>query len=111
MATRSTRTDKGLGQNGLYQKLLRSIALKKREAGETKAVSKLKDELHVMFQCAFWHETPYPDFPDLRIPKGTSNMTVQEFHLYYTQCQEASIRLWGVSGMDEDEKEFDHGGK
>jgi soluble cytochrome b562 len=42
--------------------------------------------------------------------KSTKEMSVSEMHTYYSECQKHSIEmLGGVSGMDEDLKEFDHG--
>ena len=41
--------------------------------------------------------------------KSTTEMSVSEMHLFYTECQRHSILMLGVSGMDEDSKEFDHG--
>lgn len=115
MAKRSTKTHKdgveGLGQNGLYWKLLRSIARKKRADGERRSEKILVAELHTLFQMAFNYKVPFPDFPDLRVPAGTSDMDVVPFHNYYSKCQEASIRLFGISGMEEDSRPFDHGGK
>ena len=41
--------------------------------------------------------------------KSTTEMSVSKMHLFYTSCQRHSILMLGVSGMDEDSKEFDHG--
>jgi len=41
--------------------------------------------------------------------KSTMEMSVSEMHLFYSECQRHSILMLGVSGMDEDSKEFDHG--
>ena len=43
--------------------------------------------------------------------KSTTEMSVSEMHLFYTECQRHSILMLGVSEMDEDSKEFDHGFK
>ena len=43
--------------------------------------------------------------------KSTKKMSPSEFYVYYQTCQRASILMFGVSGMDEDLKEFDHGFK
>lgn len=114
---RSTKTynpetgKEGLGQNGLYWKMLRMIAHKIKEGGEKKSISKIIDHLHDVFQLSFNYREPFPDFPQFREPKGTHDLTVPEFHAYYSKCQEASIRQWGISGMEEDSRPFDHGGK
>lgn len=111
---RSTKTFKdgkeGLGQNGLYWKLMRTIAKKLRAGGDKTSEKVLVAKLHQTFQLAFNFKVPFPEFPTLREEKGTSHMSVTEFHNYFTECQAAAIRRYGVSGMDEDDAPFDHGG-
>lgn len=115
---RSTKTynpdtgKEGLGQNGLYWKLMHRVALHRRALGEKRSVSKLKDEQHLLLQLAFNFIVPFPDLPHLRTPKGTHDMSVTEFSLYYTQCEDACLKMYGikVSPFGEDSLEFDHGG-
>ena len=66
--------------------------------GSEKSVDDLIDETHKSFRILY------------AAGKSTSNMSVSEMHTYYSECQKHSIEmLGGVSGMDEDLKEFDHG--
>ena len=109
---RSTKTfnpqtgEEGLGQNGLYRKLLRDIAKQLRACGDKRGENPIMDDLHKMFQYCFNYEVPFPDMPEFKVIKGTSMMSVTEFKIYYDHCQRAAIRQWGVSGMDEDNLPF-----
>ena len=67
--------------------------------GSELPLDKLLNEIHKDFK------TLYAD------GKSTTKMSVSEMHLFYTECQRHSILMLGVSGMDEDSKEFDHGFK
>lgn len=107
---RSTKTEKGLGQNGLYWKLMRRVALHRKANGENGSVQKLMDEQHVLMQTAFNFTTPFPEFPDLRQPKGTSHMSVTEFSHYFEECEKACVLMWDVSPFEEKNAPFDHGG-
>ena len=106
---RTTKTEKGFGQNGLYWQLLRNIALHQRALGEKKSVQKLMDDVHLLFQMSFNFKVPYPEMPDLREPQGTSCLSVTEFLLYFQECEKAAALIWGVTAFKEDKKEFDHG--
>ena len=109
---RSTKTfnpqtgEEGLGQNGLYWKLLRSVAKHMRSLGDKRSEKVLMASLHTMFQTCFNYTVPFPEFPELREARGTSEMSVTEFKTYYDNCQRAAILMWGVSGMDEDKLPF-----
>lgn len=112
---RSTKTynpetgKEGLGQNGLYWKLMHRVALHRRSLGEKRSVPKLKDEQHLLLQLAFNYDVPFPEFPDLRKPRGTHGMSVTEFRIYFDECTKACAAMWGVTAFEEDLKEFDHG--
>lgn len=109
---RSTRTvnpetgEIGLGQNGLYWKLLRDVARHLRAGGETRSEKSLVEQYHNQFQLLFNYTIPFPEFPELREARGTSELSVTEFKVYYDHVQRACILKWGVTGMDEDNLPF-----
>lgn len=88
---------------------MRKVALHRQGLGEKRSVQKLMDEQNLLLQVAFNYTSPFPEFPMLREPKGTSGLSVTEFNAYYMQCEEACGIMWGVSPFKEDLKEFDHG--
>lgn len=85
------------GAQNLYWKLLRAVAKKKCPScgpHEVKALMGLQHDFYKMM----YNEG-----------KTTVGMSPSAFHKYYEECQRASILMFGVSGMDEDDGEFDHG--
>ena len=42
--------------------------------------------------------------------KPCKELSDKAFSEYYMACQKSCIEMFGISGMDEDEGEFDHGG-
>ncbi len=108
---RSTKTDKGMGQNGLYWKLMRGVALHRQENGETRGIKALMDEQHTLMQVAFNYTVPFPEFPTLRQPKGTSSLSVTEFLEYFKEVKKACELMWDFSVLAEENAPFDHGGK
>ena len=87
------------GQNRLYRKLLRRMAQHAISRGAGKTIKELMEDAHEAFKEIHG------------AGKSTTEMSVSEMHLFYTECQRHSILMLGVSGMDEDSKEFDHGFK
>jgi hypothetical protein len=83
--TRSTKTSKGLGQNGLYWKLCRMVG---------KSFAREAEDVDGLFRATFNGGKTHKD-----LDKGP-------FKDYFDQCQEASIRMWGISAFDEDKKSF-----
>jgi hypothetical protein len=83
--TRSTRTEKGLGQNGLYWKLCRRVA---------RFCGRKAQEVHGLFKFTFNGN------------KSTKMLPVGEFHSYFEECQAASLMMWGISAFDEDKEPF-----
>lgn len=107
---RSTKTLNGRGQNGLYWKLVRSVAEKEAEsrAGDGKQVEfdEVLRQVDFMFNLLFSSKSPYPDMPEFRVIIPHKTLSVTDFKTYYDHCQRAAIRQWGVSGMDEDKLPF-----
>lgn len=87
------------GQHKLYWKLIRRMAEFGVSHGSEETIDDLMDATHKFFK-AFYAGG-----------KSTTKMSTQEMHLFYETCQRHSILMLGVSGMDEDLKEFDHGFK
>jgi hypothetical protein len=85
------------GQQNLYYKLLRAIAEKKCPKCGARGVQGIMDTVHDFYKHM------YND------GKTTTKLSKAQFSEYYTACQKASIEMFGVSGMDEDDGEFDHG--
>ena len=97
---RSTKTDKGRGQNGLYQKLLRCIAEVESPADSPSERRALMGKIHDRLKKQF------------NGGKTTTKMSTKEFDDYYLQCQASAIEAFGVSGLTRrEDNEFDHGGK
>lgn len=85
------------GQRNLYEKLLRAVAVKRCPTCGAREISSLMDLQHQFYKQL------YND------GKSTKEMSSSAFHAYYEACQRASILMFGVSGLDEDDGEFDHG--
>ncbi len=104
----------GFGQNGLYWRLMRQVALHRKATGEKGTIKEFMAEQHILMQCSFNYTIPFPECPELRDPKGTSSMSVTEFLHYYSQCEQACLAKYGIKVSPfpkEDLKPFDHGGK
>lgn len=115
-STKNVRDDgtEGFGQNGLYWRLLRQVALYRRESGEKKSIKQILADEHLLLRCSFHYKIPFPEFPELREPLSTTDMSVTEFLHYYAKCEEACLRRYGIKVTPfpkEDLKEFDHGAK
>ena len=86
------------GQRNLYEKMLRKVAEKQCPSCGAREITSLMDIQHKFYKQLY------------NEGKSTSKMSKTAFHLYYETCQRASILMFGVSGMDEDDAPFDHGG-
>lgn len=85
------------GANNLYWKLLRACAEKHSPKAAVATHTAQALMLHEMFK-SFFNDS-----------KTTSDLKPSEFKVYYDHCQRRCIEVFGVSGMDEDDGEFDHG--
>ena len=85
------------GAQNLYWKLLRAVAVKRCPSCSPQSINELMDLLHTFFKQLH------------NAGNTTTKMSPSEFHVYYETCQRDSILMFGVSGMDEDAKPFDHG--
>ena len=83
----------------MYRKLIRRMAQHGISHGSGESLKSLMEATHTFFKAYYG------------AGKSTTEMSVSEMHLFYTECQRHSILMLGVSGMDEDSKEFDHGFK
>lgn len=85
------------GANNLYWKLLRACAEKHSPKAVVATHTQQALMLHEMFK-SFYNDN-----------NSTSKLKPSEFKVYYDHCQRRCIEVFGVSGMDEDAEEFDHG--
>lgn len=85
------------GAQNLYFKLCRAIANAMCDGCDSDAKGKVVSFIHDRFKKRN------------NGGKSTKPLGKTEFHNYYLQCQKDSIEMFGVSGMDEDDGEFDHG--
>ena len=85
------------GAQNLYFKLCRAIADAMCKSCDDHAKEEMVGFMHSRFKELY------------NGGKSTKGLGKTEFHSYYLQCQRASILMFGVSGMDEDDGEFDHG--
>ena len=79
----------------MYRKLLRAIAVARCPTCGREEINALMDMGHMFFKQMY------------NRGESTTKLSIHEFHLYYSECQRASILMFGVSGMDEDSKSFD----
>lgn len=85
------------GAENLQRKLLRRVAEHKFPNESVATQSAMAEVLHEMFK-------------DLHNGgRTTSKLKPSEFKVYYDHCQRDCCRVFGITGMDEDDKEFDHG--
>jgi len=87
------------GAQNLYWKLLRAVAEKRCPSCGGRERQALMDLQHEFYKQLY------------NEGKSTKEMSKAAFHVYYETCQRASILMFGVSGLDEDDGEFDHGFK
>lgn len=85
------------GANNLYQKLLRKCAENELPKATVKRQTALAAGLHNLFKQLY------------NEGNSTKELKPSEFKVYYDHCQQKCILSFGVSGMDEDDGEFDHG--
>ncbi len=85
------------GANNLYWKLLRACAEKHSPKAAVATHTAQAFMLHEMFK-SFYNDG-----------KSTADLKPSEFKVYYDHCQRRCIEVFGVTGMDEDDGEFDHG--
>lgn len=87
------------GAENLYRKLLRRSAEHEFPRATVQTQSAMADILHKVFKSL--HNGG----------NTTTKLKPSEFKVYYDTCQHDCVKMFGVSGMDEDDGEFDHGFK
>jgi hypothetical protein len=85
------------GAQNLYWKLLRKSAEHKFPKASVETHTAMADLLHNMFK--HMHNNGL----------STRTLNATNFSIYFQACQRDCILMFGVTGMDEDDKEFDHG--
>ena len=85
------------GAQNLYFKLLRKSAEYKFPNASVETHTSMAELLHDMFK--HMHNGG----------KSTRILNPTDFSTYFQACQRDCILMFGVSGMDEDAEEFDHG--
>lgn len=85
------------GQRNLYEKMLRMVARAKRPNGGAGEIDAMMEVQHDFYK---WRHNG---------GKSTKNLSKEAFHKFYEACQKDSIEMFGISGMEEDSRPFDHG--
>lgn len=87
------------GQRNLYEKMLRMVAVAQCPTCGAREIDNIMEVQH-RFYKAMYNEG-----------KSTKTLSKEEFSRFFEECQRSSILMFGISGMEEDSRPFDHGGK
>ena len=104
----NSKPNRSSGQNRLFHKLCRRVAIHIKDNHPERANSKTETivgEVKMIFAMNF----NYVDFHGLRDPKRSSDLSTSEMSEFFEKCQQFALERWGISAFDEDLKEFDHG--